>query len=59
MCITFPFSKKAKKEDVGISFNQPKTAFRSVFRGSLLQNVRISYVYKHMIIFVLHYYVNT
>lgn len=60
MCVNAPFSKKKmKKEDVGLCFNQPKTAFRPVFFGFGLKNVRIRYVYKHIIIFVLHCYVDT
>ena len=59
LLLLFRKKKKAKKEDVGLSFNQPKTAFRPVSCGFALRNVRIRYVYKHVIIFVLYYYVDT
>lgn len=43
MCVlVLLFSKKAKKEDVGLPFNQPETAFRPVSFGFVLKNVRIS-----------------
>lgn len=42
MCVSALFSKKAKKEDVGLPFNQPETAFRPVSFGFVLKNVRIS-----------------
>jgi len=59
VCVAAPFSKNVKKEDVDLSFNQSKTAFRPVFFGFILQNIRIRCVYKHIIIFVLHCYVDT
>jgi len=44
VCVSAPLfeKKKAKKEDVGLSFNQPETAFRPVYFGFVLKNVRIS-----------------